>query len=348
MKFSILVPVYNVEKYLHECLDSIMMQTYEDFEVILVNDGSNDNSALICTQYENQYPEKIKVFHNKNRGLLLTRRFALRHAQGDYVVFVDSDDYVSKELLETLNNAFTEYNSDMVIYNFYRFNDGSSDMSSPNIPFSHNTIFDDCNKQELYESFILYHTFSNMWIKAIKRSCIDIENDYTHLNISNGEDIIQSFELFTRTNKIIYISKNLYYYRKNQGSLTMKIDNRDYKNYLTWSMLSIEYIKKWHLPNDLYYKFYARQMSFFYRYLRDVYSKGIKLQDENYFKNTILNLKQDSRFMNIIHNYDSKYSKKRLVLRLEIMRYGFKYKLGMINLLICISNLLGELKNGNK
>ena len=149
MKFSILVPVYNVEKYLEQCLESIMAQTFTDFEVILVDDGSRDKSGLICDTYAQKYPEKIRVFHKENEGLLLTRRFSLKQAKGEYIVFVDSDDYVAKNLLETLAENFEFYACDMLLYNFVRFVEGEEGESSPIIPFPDGTVFEGDNKYEL-------------------------------------------------------------------------------------------------------------------------------------------------------------------------------------------------------
>ena len=103
MKFSILVPVYNVEQYFEQCLQSLLNQTYKDFEVILVDDGSKDSSGEICDRYQAEYPDKIKVIHQKNQGQLASRCNAIKAAVGDYCIFVDSDDMIDVKLLETVN-----------------------------------------------------------------------------------------------------------------------------------------------------------------------------------------------------------------------------------------------------
>ena len=113
MKISIIIPVYNVEKYLRECLDSILAQSYKDFEIILVDDGSTDSSGNICDEYSMKY-ENIKVLHKNNNGLSSARNAGLDIAQGEYILFIDSDDVVSPVMLETLMAHVAGY--DIVSY----------------------------------------------------------------------------------------------------------------------------------------------------------------------------------------------------------------------------------------
>ena len=112
MLFSIVVPVYNVEKYLQECLDSIIkqiLQMSEACEIILVDDGSTDSSGKICDRYKTMYPDIIRVFHNSNHGLLMTRRFGYKKAKGEYIVNCDSDDLLELDFFKTLVKTIREY-----------------------------------------------------------------------------------------------------------------------------------------------------------------------------------------------------------------------------------------------
>ena len=103
MKFSILVPVYNVEKYLEQCIDSLLDQTYsEEYEIILVDDGSTDSSGSICDGYEERYPDKVKVIHKENGGLSDARNVGMAAATGEYIAFVDSDDWLHLEYISVL------------------------------------------------------------------------------------------------------------------------------------------------------------------------------------------------------------------------------------------------------
>ena len=115
MKFSIIVPIYNVEKYLKKCLESLVNQTYKPYEIILVNDGTKDNSQLIIDEYIKKYPDMIKGYIKENGGLSDARNYGIERASGDYLVFVDSDDYIKLDLLETLQNEIVD--EDVIGYN---------------------------------------------------------------------------------------------------------------------------------------------------------------------------------------------------------------------------------------
>ena len=118
MRFSIIVPVYNVEKYLAKCIESILNQTNQDFELLLVNDGTKDNSQKIIDEYVAKYPDKVYGFVKENGGLSDARNYGVERAKGEYIIFIDSDDYVDDELLEKVNDAI-EKNAgvDVVGYN---------------------------------------------------------------------------------------------------------------------------------------------------------------------------------------------------------------------------------------
>lgn len=117
-KISVIIPIYNVEKYLARCLDSLVKQTMQDIEFILVNDGSTDNSKYIAKQYLEKYPGKIKYLQKENGGLSDARNFGLKYAKGEYIAFLDSDDYVQKEMYENMYEIAKKNNSDMVECNF--------------------------------------------------------------------------------------------------------------------------------------------------------------------------------------------------------------------------------------
>lgn len=111
---SVIIPVYNVEKYLEKCIDSVLEQTFENYEIVLVNDGSTDNSLQIMQRYQEKNPDKVKIFDKENGGLSSARNYALDRAQGEYVTFLDSDDYIDKDYLQILYSTAKEHDSDMV------------------------------------------------------------------------------------------------------------------------------------------------------------------------------------------------------------------------------------------
>ena len=117
---SIVVPIYNVEKYLRMCLDSILDQTYEHFECLLINDGSPDNSAEICREYVEK-DARFRYFEKENGGLASARNLGIKYSKGKYISFIDSDDWVEPDYLEVLHSKIKEYNTDFVISSYKKF-----------------------------------------------------------------------------------------------------------------------------------------------------------------------------------------------------------------------------------
>lgn len=130
LKFSILVPVYQVEKYIDDCIQSVLNQTYTNWELILVDDGTKDNSGIICDRYAEKYPH-IHVYHKENRGLIYTRRYAIARATGDYYVFLDSDDMLKPYALQTISDTIQKHHCDCLVYGYERFLNGRIIETSP-------------------------------------------------------------------------------------------------------------------------------------------------------------------------------------------------------------------------
>ena len=144
LRFSIVVPVYNCENYLDECIASVLAQTYANYELILIDDGSADKSGGICDAYAHQYSEQVFVKHNQNNGPYISRLQGVDIATGDVIVFLDSDDCLRSDALYLLNQYFSMYECDMVIY------DAHSSEMFPSIdivhPFEAGMIFEGENK----------------------------------------------------------------------------------------------------------------------------------------------------------------------------------------------------------
>ena len=219
--FSIIVAVYNVEKYLEECLDSILQQSYEFWECILVNDGSSDKkSGEICDAYAKK-DTRFKVFHRENEGSLLARRFGFRQSSGEYVLFMDSDDYVHKDLLRHVNSIIEQSQSDLVIYRFQWVGRGKSVDSE--IVFPEGTVLekDDYSRQRIWKRVVTCNSLNNLWLKVAQRKCVDIEEDYSKFaDLKSGTDLMQSIPIIDRADKLYFTEKVFYFYRYNNSGIT--------------------------------------------------------------------------------------------------------------------------------
>ena len=255
MKFSVLVPVYNVEQYLEECIQSIFNQTFQDFELILVDDGSKDESGMICDKFANQYPDRIKVVHKENQGLISARRVGIAHAAGDFCIFVDSDDFIEPDLLETIESYLKQDETlDMILYSFYYNRDGKREEREKNIAPNESSWEGD-DKKELYEKLLYTTDITSIWTKAIRTSILKSdETDYTQYYGKNmAEDLLQSLYPMTIARKILFIDKALYAYRINNESISHSFRPETIlkKNALHVYDKIREYLLKWNMSENI-------------------------------------------------------------------------------------------------
>ena len=273
MLFSFIVPVYNTSKYLEQCIESILCQKGADFEILLVDDGSTDNSGEMCDVYAEKHPDIVRVIHKANQGLLLTRRRGFQEAKGDWFINVDSDDYISQNLLLSIVNIIDNYQPDMVMYNFAYFNE-SGEISKSRLTLKNESVFEGEKKQEIYAERLLTDDINSVCFKALKREIVDIDADYSTCGIRNMcEDAVQVLPLFTNAKKIVYMETPLYYYRKGQGSITAA---RTYENWLaskTCFLLTETYLDKWNVSKELKQRFYTHNTEVLSNFLRWAFSQ---------------------------------------------------------------------------
>lgn len=230
MIFSVVIPVYNVEKYLVECLDSILSQSFKDFEVLLIDDGSNDSSGEICDKYQDRF-DNVRVIHKKNEGLISARREGYRHASGEYIINCDSDDYIEPDTLSSLYDVIKSSQPDMIIYNSYISCDGERSIFNEHL-FSEGYV----KKEQIFDMLLLNSQVNSLCMKTYKKELIDIEEDYSDFyNYNYGEDLLQSIPLVIKCNSIYYLDKQLYNYRIGSG-MTYKYNNTRY-----WSFKEVYY-----------------------------------------------------------------------------------------------------------
>lgn len=223
MKFSIIVPVYNAEEYLVECIESILRQTYRCDELILVDDGSTDGSRAVCTRYAEQYPEQIRVIFQENSGPMKARWQGVKRAKGDIILFMDADDCLRKDALEIIHTGYERTGCDVVLFNASQ--DNRFQTQYRNVPFANEQCFSGEEKKELLKTVITTSKLNSLVLKAIKKELIQsLETvDYSR-RIKHGEDLLQSLPLITKAKKICYLDENLYYYRSRPDSIVHTYD----------------------------------------------------------------------------------------------------------------------------
>ncbi len=205
VKISIIVPVYNVEEYLSKCLDSLVNQTFDSYEVIVVNDGSPDSSQNIIDEYVKKYPELIKSYVKENGGQASARNFGLTKAGGEYIVYVDSDDYVDETILEKLYNKTKNDDSDIVV------------CAATSIAGDKTNLMDDYSslQADLFKEYILARP--SAWCRLIKKEIL-INEKLKFLENHYYEDVavVPAWCLFCHN--ISFLNESLYYYLVRQGS----------------------------------------------------------------------------------------------------------------------------------
>ena len=208
-KLSIIVPVYKVEQYIHKCVDSILNQTFKDFELILVDDGSPDNCGAICDEYALK-DERVRVIHKENGGLSDARNFGLKEAKGEYVSFIDSDDWLDLDLYSDVLGYADEHNLDVVCFDVYEV---KGDKIKYHNRFNENKVF--IGEYALYK--ILTDEIDNSACdKVYKRALWDgVEFPVGR----SFEDVATTYKVFHKSELIGYYKRAFYYYVKREGSI---------------------------------------------------------------------------------------------------------------------------------
>ncbi|MBR4631854.1 MAG: glycosyltransferase [Elusimicrobia bacterium] len=215
-KVSIIVPVYNVEKYLPQCLDSILKQTFTDFECICVNDGSPDNSLAILQEYAKK-DDRIKIISQENKGLAGARNTGFKYVQSPYVAFVDSDDWIEKNYLQILYETIEKTNSEIVICNYEEYYEDENKFV-PNILPQERKI---SNNDNLASKISKGYAQPTVWTKIIKMKLLK-ENDIHFFEGFNNEDSPFTSLVFLLSGKIAYVDNILYFYRIRNNSIMSK------------------------------------------------------------------------------------------------------------------------------
>lgn len=211
---SVIVPIYNVEKYLNKCIESIINQSYSNLEIILVDDGSKDSSGIMCDSYILK-DKRIKVIHKENGGLSDARNVGLDKAKGEYIVFIDSDDWIDEKMIEILYNIIKKNNSDISICDYFLAYNEEIQTQKEDIEIINlsniealKTIYD----KDLGVCMIV------AWNKLYKRNLFKDDIRYPYGKIH--EDEFTTYKLLYKAKKISYTNQKMYYYRQRKNSIT--------------------------------------------------------------------------------------------------------------------------------
>lgn len=242
MKVSILSPCYNVEKYISQCLDSIIQQTYKNLQIILVDDGSTDNTLAILNQYAS-LDSRIEVHHQENKGVATARNELLSKVKGDYVLFVDSDDWIELDMVEFLIAKVTEENAEMAV---------CGNVVNNGIP-KKNYKEETWGKEKVIEEFLRHTNFNgSLWNKLFNVKLLK-NNPTFNPEISYGEDALFTWQIIQDVEKIIVTDKQLYHYRMNEGSLSHAkwSPNKMGTGHIVWELLEKETKEKYPQFTDI-------------------------------------------------------------------------------------------------
>lgn len=285
-KISVIIPVYNVERYLEQCLNSVVNQTYENIEVLIINDGTKDNSQEIIDLYKSRYPNKIYSFIKENGGLSDARNYGINKATGDYITFIDSDDYIDNTMIEKLYNKIKLDNADISACECYFKYETKMKRVGLNIDDNENI------------KNVMIKLFPSAWAKLYKK---DI---FIHNNFKKGiwfEDVEFLMRVYPTISKVAVVREPLYYYIQREDSITYTYNEKLNDLITNWDGV----IK--HYKQESYYDEYKDELE--YSYIRYVFGTYIKrlAKTKDYHKFSI----GVQTSINSVINYFPNYKKNK-------------------------------------
>ena len=342
---SIILPIYNKQRELKQCLESILTQTYKDIEIILVNDGSKDSSKDICEKFLEK-DNRIKLINKKNEGVELARITGLENANGNYITFVDPDDWIPNNAVELLVKAIKMENADVSFGRYCRVMDKYALIRKEVKSNIYNNLVIEKAKlmNEYYGSFCGWGDLPvNMCGKLYKKSLIDSAN-YKRVGISHGEDLCFNLQVLPHASKMVSMPEIIYFYR--WGGMTNKINKNLFKDACKAYNFKLDMFKK-HDSEESYAKASVELCNFFITYI-DEYLKLGNINDiemEKFILNEMITLDlqnavripTDDWFLNneiyqCIKNKDSKRF-------LELRKIGLKKKILKKKILTTLSKV---------
>jgi glycosyltransferase involved in cell wall biosynthesis len=226
LKVSVIIPVFNAEKYLKQCIDSLLHQTLQELEFIFVNDGSTDASQSIIESYQ-QKDARICLINQVNQGVSVARNNGITRAQGDYIGFVDADDYVKGDMYAQLYSSAVQNNVDVVVSSFYKESEGV--FASIQLPFETDTVYDlSFIKNKIVPYLIEKDSLNTSCPKLYRKAMLEQNAIFFPKGVSLGEDGWFNFRVYNVAKNVFFTSYKGYYYREVAGSATRNLNTKDY------------------------------------------------------------------------------------------------------------------------
>lgn len=336
-KISIIIPIYNAQKYLKNCLDSILKQSYKNFELILVNDGSTDNSLEICQKYA-QEDKRIKLINQKNSGVSFARNRGFKEASGEYILFVDADDWLELDMLEIMSLEISKKNCEIVKCGYF-----VEDKEINEEQYLGNYYDKTIQIREdnfLIENIVNYNINPAMWMVLTKKELIK-KHKFVE-NFGYGEDLMYTLDLFLDSKSIVFIKNSLYHYRISDNSASR--DTSKYERNINDLKLLHDEIKKIlekYKVNDI--KILRNSLKTYYYMV--IWFKFLQLStlliDEKKFLKDIKKERENKYYCESIKKY-GKFNELKLNRKIIMLMFDFK----LYNLILFTLKLKHSLKGG--
>lgn len=322
---SIIIPVYNAENYIERCIKSICNQSFDDWELLLINDGSRDKSRKICEAFAKK-DQRIKVYSKKNGGAASARNYGLNVAQGEYVTFVDSDDYIESGMYQNMLEIAGKYDCDVVMC------DCIKEMYGTSSPFSHpirkgfynyDQLLAEYYPQLLMPNYMEYPPTISNWLLVIKRKIIEENHISYPENIRFSEDLFFGSLVMSHAKSFYYMKgENYYHYVMNEGSVTHSLSEEKWEIFLSlYKKIKYTFMKieQYDFSNQI-----ARCLLFFlYHSVNEVLAMNISYAEYRFkMKKMLEDVKREKIFRNIkIHSL-------KISAKLKILTFFYKYRIG--------------------
>lgn len=255
MKISFIVPVYNVEKYLDECVQSILNQSFDDYEIILVNDGSPDNCPAMCVGYEVRYPDKVRVVHKKNGGLATARNAGMCIAKGEYIFFVDSDDYLFADKVGEIYAKAVEYNADVLQTSYFTLDEKSGERGAVKTSFKTEQLHTHSDMERELCLVSSKRRIVFVWRNLYKRSFLEKNSIKFEEDLKMIEDGPFNMEAFSKAERFVAVDIPVLCYRIRDNSLQRQKYVPDYDKwlYMQWG-LKLRHYSENCTPSPVFYE----------------------------------------------------------------------------------------------